>query len=253
MLRYCLPSLRLLLVSVATLMLACAGQDVTSGDPMSAAGLGSLSSALASAPNGYLVAAANSGDDRGTNVTGDWSPGQYKSEGGPRSVLSGVAERGIGFSGRAATTELFKAEFSSYNHFVSAYTSSGTCYRRDFGQYDNRYLQSGDDPIAFSDWDRGYYKAQCGKNEYVAGLGHNTSSGQINSMLCCFHDSTVRTRSSCSVSYVGGASESNSAGAWTDFSGRAQCGNSRYVAGVSKYPSGTQGFAVNVHAILCCN
>jgi hypothetical protein len=209
---------------------------------------------LLSVGNGqYLVASPNYRDDRGTGATGDWAPWQYKAEGGSRSSLAGIGA-GAGFA--STRYALFKTTFSVRDHFFSPTAAyPGSCYRRDWGQYDNRYLQNADDPVAYSDWDYGFYKAQCGKNEYVAGFSQKTNSLEITSLLCCFHDDLNRTRNSCNVSYVRGPSEISPAPNWVD-AGRvtATCAEGRFVGGLSKRPGGAGGFnGDDTHAILCCN
>jgi hypothetical protein len=202
----------------------------------------------------YVVSHPYFRDDRGTGATSDWAPGQYKAEGGTRSALAGIGTS-YGF-GPQPLYALFRTTFSATDHFLSPSAAyPGSCYRRTWGQYDNRFLQSGDDPVAYSDWDYGYYKAQCGKNEYVAGISQDPASLEMSSLLCCFHDDLNRVRNTCSASRVGGPSESSTAGNWANAK-LGTCGEGRFVGGISKTPWWKSGFDFahnDPHALLCCN
>jgi hypothetical protein len=113
------------------------------------------------------------------------------------------------------------------------------CYARDFSSSDNRGT------TATGDWDFGFYKGECGANEYVAGVSQRTN-GAVDSILCCqgavSHSACAARRFSSSDSR-----EDSAAGDWDYGFYKGECGPGRYVAGVSRVTSSGRP-----DAILCC-
>lgn len=100
------------------------------------------------------------------------------------------------------------------------------------------------------DWDSGYWKLECGNNEYVAGVSENHTgcygNNQFHGVLCASGNSLSNT---CSVRvFAGGDSRGvTSSGDWDFGAFKGECGQNQYVAGVSVNPSTRRP-----HAILCC-
>jgi hypothetical protein len=173
---------------------------------------------------------------------GDWAPGRYKGE-----CLSGQALAGISryTSAPQAHAVMCNSTWNSAN-FVQ---SSSSCSPIFFDPGDHR-LYTGD-----SDWDYGYYKAECGQNQFVAGVSQSTS-GVVNGILCCTPPSPgAVTHQGCQRELVNSTLDAPPDPTWDWDNGyyKATCSYSDggvlagYVAGVSaNVSSGT------VHGILCC-
>jgi hypothetical protein len=122
-------------------------------------------------------------------------------------------------------------------------TSYTGCYARSIASGDNR----GDTDGGW-DWDPGFHKAECGANEYVAGLAQ-TTSGTFQSVMCCAGSPDVVQHYSC-MTVSPATLESESPPQGPDFdpgSGNqiASCPLGFYLAGASTSPG-------PVHKLLCC-
>ncbi len=165
------------------------------------------------------------GDARRTTSTGDWAFSNYKSE-----CASGERVTGLSLNPTSRNTRTALCSASGDSRFPH-----NSCYARDF---------SG--TPANGDWDPWYYKAECGTNEFVAGVAQDTSHS-ITSILCC--PGTVARNSCAALVFDGGdARESSTSGDWDVGSWKGECGPGRYAAGLSRSTSsGTP------HALLCCS
>jgi hypothetical protein len=102
------------------------------------------------------------------------------------------------------------------------------------------------------DWDGGYYKGQCLANEYVAGISQSTTVNSVYSILCCAGNVNGN---SCSTQlmynqngFENGSIYLTNGLDWDGGYWKGECGQGRYVAGVSRDVGG--GFP---HRILCCS
>jgi hypothetical protein len=188
-----------------------------------------LSSCLAPNPPAYKYVFA-SGDARGDTSTGDWSPGNYKAE-------CGIAQeaRGLSMLTGGSAHELFCAP-GTPELFDQG---KSNCHDVAFAASDDRVT------AATGDWDPGFYKGECGTNEYVAGVSQSTT-GAIQSVLCCADSSDLHLSCKAEVFAGADARESTTTGDWDYSYNKGECGDGRYVAGVSHDASG------HPHAILCC-
>jgi hypothetical protein len=181
-------------------------------------------------PPGHASLYFEYSDARRTSSTGDWSFGNYKAE-----CASGEPLTGLSLNPASRRTRIALCRTSG----DPRYPHDG-CYVRDFSTGDNRGTS------ATGDWDVGYYKGECGTNEFVAGVAQSASH-RIISVLCC--PGTV-THTSCSARVFEGqdSRESSATGDWDTYNWKGECGPDRYVGGLSRNPSSGAP-----HALLCCS
>jgi hypothetical protein len=162
---------------------------------------------------------------------GDWAPYNYKAE-------CGVAEPMVGLSKstdtRWAHASLCRVEDSArYPHDPNA------CWPLDFSRDTVRYT------FFTGDWDIFYYKGECAPDEYSAGVSQSTD-GRTQAMLCC---RGAVGHNNCAARVIeGGSRETESSGDWDPNYWKAECGEGRYVGGISRHPD-----TGAPHAILCCS
>ncbi|NNB84364.1 protease B [Corallococcus exiguus] len=169
-------------------------------------------------------------DARRTVSTGEWAPGSYKAE-----CASGEPATGLSLNPSSRHTRLALCRTGN----DSRYPHDG-CYARYFSTSDSRGT------IATGDWDPGYYKGECGSNEFVAGVAQSTAH-EITAVLCC-PGNVAHT--SCSARVFDGqdSRESSTSGEWDAYNWKGECGSGRYVGGLSRSSSGGAP-----HALLCCS
>ncbi|AGC42915.1 protease B [Myxococcus stipitatus DSM 14675] len=169
-------------------------------------------------------------DARRTSATGDWAPGEYKAE-----CASGEPVTGVSLNPSSRNTRVALCRTGG----DPRYPHDG-CYARNFSTVDNRGTS------ATGDWDPGYYKGECGPNEFVAGVAQSTGHA-ITAVLCC--PGSV-THTSCSALVFDGqdSRESSTTGDWDADNWKGECGPGRYAAGLSRSTSGGAP-----HALLCCS
>jgi hypothetical protein len=95
------------------------------------------------------------------------------------------------------------------------------------------------------DWDYGFYKGQCAKNEFVAGVAQS-QAGATNGLLCCPSigvDAGVDA-SGCHAQTIDSTNLPSSD--WDYGYWKGECHPGEYVAGVSVTGTGSP------HDILCC-
>jgi hypothetical protein len=95
------------------------------------------------------------------------------------------------------------------------------------------------------DWDWGYYKLECGANEYVAGVSQNYLDHSVHAVRCA--RSPVLQDAACFPRFFTSSGLAGD-GDWDYGFFKAECTASEYVAGVSVDPG-----TLNLHAILCCS
>jgi hypothetical protein len=169
------------------------------------------------------------GDARRTTSTGDWSPGNFKSECASGETLTGLS---LNPSTRNTRVALCRSGDSArYPH--------NSCYARNITGADNRGT------TATGDWSFGNIKGECRANEFVAGVSQD-SSHRITAILCC--PGSV-AHNSCAARVFDGqdARETTASGDWDSGNWKGECGPGRYAAGLSRNPS-----TGRPHALLCC-
>ncbi|WP_342379523.1 zinc-dependent metalloprotease [Myxococcus stipitatus] len=169
-------------------------------------------------------------DARRTRATGDWAPGEYKAE-----CAGGEPVTGLSLSPTSRNTRVALCRTGG----DPSYPHDG-CYARNFSTADNRGTSS------TGDWDSGYYKGECGPNEFVAGVAQSTGHA-ITAVLCC-PGAVAHTYCSARVFDGQDSRESSTSGDWDVGNWKGECGPGRYAAGLSRSPAGGAP-----HALLCCS
>ncbi len=171
-----------------------------------------------------------SGDARGTTQSGEWAHASYKGE-------CPSSERVMGLS-RSTTNHWARVALCYKDPLDSGRYLHTGCYPRNIEQGSNRGT------TATGDWDPGNYLGECAADEYVAGVAQ-TPSHQLTTILCC--PATV-IGAACEARFFssGDDRETTDSGEWDASGHKGECGVGRYVAGVSRTPTGEPS------AILCC-
>ena len=101
------------------------------------------------------------------------------------------------------------------------------------------------------DWDYGYYKWECGLNEYVSSFSEHPLSNQLHKIRCAKGTFTNGGQNSCETRFVGNVKDdrgSVSGGDWDPNYYKGQCSNGKLIFGVS-----VDMKTFMRHKILCCN
>jgi hypothetical protein len=114
-------------------------------------------------------------DQRRAQRVPDWDVGYFKLECGPNEYVAGVAEN----ASPCAGNNNFHAVLCAAASGLPSGGLGAACY--------DRFLVSSDDrPAGYTDdWDEGAFKAECARDEYVAGVSASPSTGAPHAILCC--------------------------------------------------------------------
>jgi hypothetical protein len=109
-------------------------------------------------------------DQRRTERNGDWAHGYWKLECGEDEYVTAVSENAMQCFGD--------------RRFHAVRCAKGTSLGKSCTV---RNVDAGDDRASTEtgDWDFGNFKAECGSNEYVAGISVSPGTGRPHSLLCC--------------------------------------------------------------------
>ncbi len=180
-----------------------------------------------SAATGRLIFDAM--DARRTTSTGDWRPFAYKAECGSKQAVTGLSV--------ATSTGAAHAARCGPDNAVRF--PHATCVARVFEAGDARGT------VSTGDWDFGFYKGECAKDEYVAGISQTTTK-KLTSILCC--RGAVQHAACAALDLQGKDSrEAGTSGDWDVGYWKGECGPGRYVAGASRSVSDGKP-----HRLLCC-
>jgi hypothetical protein len=166
----------------------------------------------------------------------DWDHGRWKKQCDAYSYMMGVS-----------------VEPSAHNA-----TSYLCAMRPDLGTSVGNWQNHGFDSTvrsSSSDWDPGYYKAECPINEYMSGYSVNTSGGGTGSIgnIRCVQATNEGNNTSCHGvtfgMYTADNRESTASGDWASGSWKLECAPGEHIAGMSA--TGSSGG--RIHGILCCN
>lgn len=174
------------------------------------------------------VSATFWGSDSNRFGDGDWDPGYYKATCGSGETVAGMS----------------KDPADSYAHAVYCMkrTDSATSSVAVLAVPGDH--QRGRHPAGNkADWDPGYYKLECGTNEFVMGVSQSTA-GKFHAIRC--GSGITPGTAGYSVIKVDGGSPINDWGDWDYGYYKASCGSDRNVVGVSVNPN-----TGRVHAVLC--
>ena len=205
--------------------------------------LGDVSNATVCLPTGKIhdpnAAACNwNSDCKQSPYTdnSDWDHGRWKKQCDSYSYMMGVS---LDASSQRATNYL-------------------CAMRPDLGTSVSNWQNHGFDSTvrsSTSDWDPGYYKAECPINEYVSGYSVNTSGGGTGSLgnIRCVQAANEGNNTSCHGlslgGYTGDNRESTASGDWSPGSFKLECAPGEHIAGISA--TGSSGG--RIHGILCCS
>ncbi|MDC0713953.1 hypothetical protein POL68_36140 [Stigmatella sp. ncwal1] len=177
-------------------------------------------------------------DSRRTTVTYEWFLDHYKAECAPGERLLGLSRATTGGWARTALCYTDTVSAPRYEHPVQGVPPTG-CQSRSVLGGDNRGT------TASGDWDSGYAKAECGLNEYVAGVAQSPDNN-FAGILCCPAAGTARTSCTPRVFASQDNRETTASGNWDAAGTKGECGTASFVAGVSRDANG------DPHALLCC-
>jgi hypothetical protein len=178
---------------------------------------------------------------------GDWSFGNFKAQCSPGQPVIGISES-IGETGVHSILCGNGGDYANYPQIPQNLSSTG-CHDLPFNPTSN--LAANPE----GDWAFGSVKAECGLNEYVAGISraptNPPAAGQIDSILCCPGSVTHRQCENVELFY-GQNSRDYTPPDWDYGYYKGQCLPGKYVAGVaavSVVPFEVIGAA---DILLCC-
>jgi hypothetical protein len=162
----------------------------------------------------------------------DWDYGYWKADCGGGSVATGLSQR---------------TDFSMADAVLCApnglFTGAGRTTVTDASNGDHRRLSRA------GDWDVGYYKSECGSNEYVSGVSMNPSTKKLHGLSCASASLANGGTNNCETHLVTQDDRGDSAyGDWDPGAYKGQCSPGKVIYGVSTVTTtGTP------HRILCCS
>lgn len=172
----------------------------------------------------------NAGDANHASPT-EWDSGRYKGACGARSVV-------IGLSQNTSLTSAHAILCAPNNIFTGNYVT--TVSNVSSGDH-RRFARAGD-------WDPGYYKSECGYNEYVSGISMVPATKKIHGLRCASASMAAGGTASCETRLVTQDDRGQTTfGDWDYGHYKAQCGPGKVVMGVS-----TNTSTGMPHRILCC-
>jgi hypothetical protein len=162
----------------------------------------------------------------------DWDYGYWKADCGGGSVVTGLSQR---TSSSAADAVLCAPN--------GIFTGVGRATVTDLSNGDHRRSSRA------GDWDFGYFKSECGANEYVSGISMNPSNRKLHGLSCASAGLANGGTSNCETHLVTQDDRGDTAyGDWDPGAHKGQCSPGKVVYGVSTVT--TTG---NPHRILCCS
>lgn len=181
------------------------------------------------------------GDTLRTTNAGDWAYGYYKGECAPGERIMGVSKSIA--NGWARDGLCYKDPLDS-NRYQHPTPVLNVCTVRNVTAGSDR----GTTPTSGTDWDPGNYLAECAPTEYVAGVAQSLDH-QFSHILCCPITPAPPSPPTCTTVAFGSGDnrQSTDTGNWDAAGYKGECGVGRYVAGVSRTPTGQP------NALLCCN
>jgi hypothetical protein len=184
---------------------------------------------------------------------GDWSPGNYKGECENGQSLLGVSTYVLGI-GQAHSVMCGDGQHSA------DLQQSGSCHTVNYAYYGGDTQgsvqgtsQQKDVWWTNGDWDPGYYKGECGANEFMAGVAQQTN-GRAASILCCPGSANI-LHSACETVAFDSSNFDNPSNDWDYGYYKASCPlrssvdsrTGRYAAGISDSTDN-----LTPHRLLCC-
>ncbi len=186
---------------------------------------------LSRAPNGDVALTFLDGSEQRSQ--GEWDPCRGKADCAPGEGIVGLSE--IPWS----------ANRSALCRRIGGQLSGNVAARIDLdGRRDVRRASRA------GDWANGYFKLECGENEYVLGVSENAAQCQgdrrVHAVLC---GAATGLTDACRTRTLDGGDDRGTvaSGDWDPFAFKGECAEREYVAGVSVDPGSGRA-----HSILCC-
>jgi beta-glucanase (GH16 family) len=160
----------------------------------------------------------------------EWDFGYYKADCGPQAVVNGLSANGSAQPHQLLCINGNAGEFTGNTVATLSDVSNGEHRRA------NR----------LGDWDYGYYKSECGVNEYVSGFSQAPGATRLHAMNCASGNSMSNGgQNNCNTRLI---DQDTSNWEWDYGYYKSQCANGQIMEGVSSSPSSGMP-----HAILCCD
>jgi hypothetical protein len=217
-----------------------------------AGGTGSTNPEACWAVGSYFPVDFNGQDALRTTSSDDWAYANWKASCAPGERIMGVSKSIATGLTRIGICYKDTLDSGRYNHPVPETNPPPTtpdaprCTVRDVNAGDDRGASVGKPPTTSLDWDAGNWRAECGPDEYVAGLAQGLDH-RFSRILCCPQTLSAAQRTCEAVAFGSEDNrQSTDSGNWDADGYKGECGAGRYVAGVSRTPEG------GPNALLCC-
>jgi hypothetical protein len=164
----------------------------------------------------------------------EWDYGYYKADCGAQAAMTGLS----------ANT----SDGTPHNMLCS---NSGTQWSDNGVAVINNVASGGTQRATHAgDWDWGYWKSECGANEYVSGIDQAPGSGNLHGIRCSSASMANNGYNNCESHVVGGPEDrgNTSTGDWDMGYYKSECSAGKVVVGVSANTS-----TLKPHRILCCS
>jgi len=172
-----------------------------------------------------------SGGDQNAASPAEWDSGYFKGDCGASSVPIGLSQR----------TDLTSAHalLCAPN---STFTGTDVTTLSDVANGDHRRASRA------GDWDFGYFKSECGNNEYVSGISMNPQTKKLHGLRCASANLASGGTANCETHLVSQEDRGDTSyGDWDFGYFKGQCSPGKVIYGVS---TGTT--TGEPHRILCC-
>jgi len=163
----------------------------------------------------------------------EWDYGYYKADCGSNAALTGLSMNTTGITPHSMLCVNYGSKFSG----------TGVATVEDITSGDHRRASRA------GDWDSGYYKSECGLNEYMSGVSQSTA-GKLRGLHCSSGAGlTNGGQNNCETHTVNPNDQgAGNAGDWDFGYFKGECGNGKVAYGLSTNPS-----TGAPHRILCCD
>ena len=163
----------------------------------------------------------------------EWDSGYYKADCGTNAAMTGLSMTATGITPHSALCMNYGSKFAEYGAATLTDVTTGEHRRA------NRA----------GDWDSGYYKSECGVNEYVSGVSQ-TTGGRLHGLRCAVGSGlTNGGQNNCESHTINPDDQGpGNVGDWDFGYHKGECGYGRVMYGVSASPS-----TGAPHRILCCD
>lgn len=172
------------------------------------------------------------------NTGADWDSGSLKGTCSPGYAVNGLSSNAGGGAHKVICRSPGPTDIPATAQVITGLAVPGDARRA------TRTINNGQ-----SDWAPGFYKLECGVNEFVSGVSQSPSGSHAFHGIRCSGPSGF-TDSACFTRTLGTSDErfTQASNDWDVGFVKAECGINSYVAGVSASPS-----TGRANSILCCS